>query len=47
MSMVRIAAVGMAVTVAVGHRQVMHVTVRHRFINVFMLGIRDIAPDMR
>ncbi|WP_408369336.1 hypothetical protein [Paraburkholderia sediminicola] len=45
--MVHIAASGMTVMVAVGHRQIMYVTVRNRRIRVFMLRGRDFAPEMR
>jgi len=47
MSMVHIAAIGMAVMVAASHCHVMRVMVRERLISVFMVRRRDVTPGMR
>ncbi|SAL02713.1 hypothetical protein AWB81_06265 [Caballeronia arationis] len=47
MSMVHIAAMGMAVTVIVSHRHIMSVTVRSRLVRVHMLRGHVVALEMR
>jgi hypothetical protein len=47
MSMVQIAAMGLAVMVAASYCHLMRVMVRERLISVFMVRRRDFIPEMR